>query len=542
MLRCTLVCSKAMYLFGRFGGLPFSVKAIGIRRAVGILAVTGIPLMLSGCITEQFELDVGIPLRYREAPKVERSAPPPLDWWHSFRTKELIELMEEAQTANFDIAAAVDRIVQADAQAKIASAPLFPTVTAGASAVRNRNAGGGEHVTYTVSPVNSASYQVDLWGRYRALSRAAQFNAIAVRFDRDVVNLTTLVNVATGYFLVATDQERLRLTRQNLAASQDILNLITARFKEGTASALNVAQQESLVNQVRANIPPFDEAIRQNKATLASLIGRAPALTTIRGTALYRIAIPRVNAGLPSELLRQRPDIREAEELLAMAGANVEAARAAFYPNIALTGQYGFTSAMLKNLFTPQRIFYQIAASLTQPLFDGFLLEGQLENFKGRQNELLDLYRKAIVSGFADVERALVAVADTAETERLQRQVVEASQRAFDLSKKQLDEGIIDLVTLLQVQQTLFTAQDALVVDRLNRLNAALSLFQALGGGWLPAPPHTRPVAASDGRTLDEVLLVPAPKASYAAASDGRTLDEVLLAPPPDASHVAAAQ
>jgi NodT family efflux transporter outer membrane factor (OMF) lipoprotein len=531
-----------MYLFGQLGGLPFSVKAIGIRRALGVLAVTGTPLMLSGCITEQFALDVGIPLRYREAPKVEHSAPPPLDWWRGFRTKELIELMEEAQTANFDIAAAVARIEQADAQAKIASAPLFPTVTAGANATRIRTAGDGEHVSYTVAPVNSATYQVDLWGRFRALSRAAQYNAIAVRFDRDVVNLTTLVNVATAYFLVATDQERLRVARENLAASQRILDLIRQRFEAGTASALNVAQQESLVAQVRANIPPFDEAIRQNKATLALLIGRAPALTTIRGTPLYSIGIPRVNAGLPSELLRQRPDIGEAEELLAMAGANVEAARAAFYPQIALTGQYGFTSAVLKNLFTPHQIFYQIAANLTQPLFDGFVLEGQLENAKGRQNELLNDYRKAIVSGFTDVEHALVAVADTTETERLQRQVVAASQRAFDLSEAQLREGTIDLVTLLQTQQTLFTAQDLLVVDRLNRLNAILSLFQALGGGWLPAPPHTRPVAAPDGRTLDEVLLVPAPKASYAAVSDGRTLDEVLLASPPDASHAAAAQ
>jgi NodT family efflux transporter outer membrane factor (OMF) lipoprotein len=508
-----------MFLFGRLGRLRFSVKAIGVRRALGVLAVTGVPLMLSGCITEQFALDVGIPLRYREAPKNQRSAPPPLDWWRGFRTKELIELMEEAQTANFDIAAAVARIEQADAQAKIASAPLFPTVTAGANATRIRAAGGGEHVSYTVSPVSNATYQVDVWGRYRALSRVAQYNAIAVRFDRDVVNLTTLVSVATAYFLVATDQERLRVARENLAASQRILNLIRQRSEAGTASALNVAQQESLVAQVRANIPPFDEAIRQNKATLALLIGRAPALTTIRGTALYSIGIPRVNAGLPSELLRQRPDIREAEELLAMAGASVEAARAAFYPQIALTGDYGFTSAVLKNLFTPHQIFYQIAANLTQPLFDGFLLEGQLENAKGRQNELLNAYRKAIVSGFTDVERALVAVADTTETERLQRQVVEASQRAFDLSEAQLREGTIDLVTLLQTQQTLFVAQDLLVVDRLNRLNAVLSLFQALGGSWLPPPPHAIPVVPSDARSLDEVLLAPPPDGSHIAAA-----------------------
>jgi NodT family efflux transporter outer membrane factor (OMF) lipoprotein len=541
-------------MFGQLGGLLFRVKAFGFRRVLTVFAAPALLLMLSGCITEEVALDVGIPLRYREAPKVDRSPPPPLDWWRGFRSRELIELMEEAQTANFDVEAAVARIVEADAQAKIASAPLFPSITADASAVRTRTAGpnsAGQHerVTYTVAPVSSASYQVDLWGRNRALSRAAQYNAIAVRFDRDVVNLTTLVSVAIAYFLVATDQERMRVARENLAASDRILTLIKQRFAAGTASALNEAQQEALVDQIRANIPPLDEAIRQNKAVLALLIGRAPALTNIRGTALYSIGIPQVNPGLPSELLRQRPDVREAEELLAVAGANVEAAREAFYPQIALTGQYGFVSMALKNLFTPQQIFYQVAATLTQPLFDGFLLEGQLENAKGRQNELLADYRKSIVAGFTNVEQALIAVADTTQTERLQRQAVAASQRAFDLSEMQLREGTIDLVTLLQTQETLFAAQDLLVQDRLARLNAILSLFQALGGGWFPAPPHVPDRArhvADGGRTIDEVLLASPPRlgdyAKHVGANDGRTVDEVLLGPRPTPRDVAEAR
>jgi multidrug efflux system outer membrane protein len=310
-----------------------------------------------------------------------------------------------------------------------------------------------------------------------------------------------------------------------------------------------VAQQEALVDQIRANIPPFDEAIRQNKAALALLIGRAPAFTNIRGTALYSIGVPQVNPGLPSELLRQRPDVREAEQLLAVAGANVEAAREAFYPQIALTGQYGFVSMALKNLFTPQQIFYQIAATLTQPLFDGFLLEGELENAKGRQNELLADYRKAIVAGFTDVEQALIAVADTTETERLQRQAVAASQRAFDLSEQQLREGTIDLVTLLQAQETLFTAEDLLVQDRLARLSAVLSLFQALGGGWFPAPPLVPDRAkhvSYGGRTVDEVVLALPPHlgdyAGHGAADDGRSLDEVLLRAPAYARDVAEAR
>ena len=216
------------------------------------------------------------------------------------------------------------------------------------------------------------------------------------------------------------------------------------------------------------------------------LVGRAPANLKVRGGSLYGLGIPRLSPGLPSELLLQRPDIRSAEAQLAAADASVEAARAAFFPSISLTGQYGIVSAALKNLFTPQAIVYQVAANLAQPVFDGFRLEGQLELAKGRQIELLELYRKAIVSAFGDVEQALIAIADGAERERLQRQVVETSQRAFDIGETRLREGTVDLVTVLITQQALFQAQDTLAVARLARLQAVLSLFQALGGAWLP--------------------------------------------------------
>jgi outer membrane protein TolC len=159
------------------------------------------------------------------------------------------------------------------------------------------------------------------------------------------------------------------------------------------------------------------------------------------------------------------------------------------FPSISLTGQDGLVSTALKNLFTPQAIFYQVASNLAQPVFDGFRLEGLFEQSKGRQIELVELYRKAIVSGFSDVEQALIAIKDTAERERLQRDVVTASRRAFQIIETRLDQGTVDVVNVLQTQQTLFTAQDNLVVARLARLQAVLSLYQALGGAWLPPPP-----------------------------------------------------
>ena len=475
------------------------VKAKAFRKAYGFskmfAALTGLCLVLalSGCITgDRLELGVDIPPAYQTAHGTSAAGRPALDWWRGFRSPELTRLIEEAQTANFDIAAAVARIRQADAQSKIVGSALLPAVDFNANATRSRasqagNAGGGggsERVSYSMAL--NASYELDFWGKNRALSRAAQETAIGVRFDRDTVAVSTVVTVATAYFLVVTSQERLRSARQNLASAERVLTLVRQRFEAGTASALEVAQQETLVGTQRAVIPQLDQTLRQNMVTLAVLIGRAPAYLKVRGGSLYRLGIPRVSPGLPSELLLQRPDIRSAEAQLAGSSASVEAARAAFFPTISLTGQYGIVSAALKNLFTPQAIFYNIAANLAQPVFDGFRLEGQLELAQGRQVELLELYRKAVVSGFGDVEQALIAIADNAERERLQQQVVESSRRAFGIGETRLREGTVDLVTVLIIQQSLFQAEDNLAIARLARLQAVLSLFQALGGAWLP--------------------------------------------------------
>ena len=192
--------------------------------------------------------------------------------------------------------------------------------------------------------------------------------------------------------LAATD--RLRIANDNLAAATRVFNLIKERFDAGVASSLDVAQQEALVNQVRAAIPPVEQLRRQAVATLAVLIARPPARVTVRFASMYQLAIPPVTPGLPSDLMAQRPDIREAEAQLASANASVEAARAAFFPSITLTGEGGYMSAALKTLLRPESAFFNLAAGLLQPVFDGGLLLGQFDFQKGRQDELLQLYRQ----------------------------------------------------------------------------------------------------------------------------------------------------
>jgi outer membrane protein, multidrug efflux system len=196
--------------------------------------------------------------------------------------------------------------------------------------------------------------------------------------------------------------------------------------------------------------------------------------------------VPRVTPGLPSQLLYQRPDIRQAEATLASSNFSVESARAAFFPQIQLTGTTGFQSAALASLFTPGAWFYTLTASLTQPIFDGFLLESELKQAKGVQLQNLQTYRKTVLSAFSDVEKALIALQKFTLQEKLQNDVVTASRKAFDVAEKQYGGGTVNLITVLQTEQTLFTAENNLVTVRLNKMLAASSLFQALGGGWTP--------------------------------------------------------
>ncbi len=453
-------------------------------------------LPLGGCLlTDKPEPGLDVPLAYDRGPKnpvVAEAALPPLDWWRGFRSRELSEIIEEARSANLDIAAAVARIVQADANARVVGAALLPDVNLDGNAKR---AGTSQETANLLTLSLTASYEIDFWGKNRSALRSAEETAVASRYNREVVGLATVVATANAYFQVLAGQDLLRVTRANVESATRVLNLIQQRVSAGTASALDTAQQESLVNSQRALIPPLEQTVVQNRNALALLIARPPEHVRIRGGSLSGIAIPRVTPGLPSELLTQRPDIRAAEANLAAANADVENARAQMLPSIQLSGEGGYASAGLRALLRPESAFFNLAAGLTQPIFDGGKLQGNLDLQKGRQDELLQNYRKAVIFGFVDVENALDGVRQTALRVRLQQNVVTSSQRAFDISEQRLREGTVDLITVLNTQQALYQAQLLQVQARLAYVQAIVSLYQALGGGWLP-----KPVEASNAR------------------------------------------
>jgi multidrug efflux system outer membrane protein len=497
------------------------------RPLVTMLQTCSLILPLGGCLLNQDlpEPNLVVPASYDHGPRspaVAQRALPRLDWWRQFRSRELTALMEQARTANLDIAAAVARIVQADAQARVTGAALLPAIdfngnTARARAsqtlvkgntnpnslqprgsqgnvpaplvsARNNGLPVADQVKSSVQGTLNASFQLDFWGKNRASLQAAEEGAVATRYAREVIELSTLAATANAYFNVLAAQDRLKAAQDDIVSADRVLNLIKQRAQAGTASALEIAQQQSVVDSLRASVPPLQQTLRQNRVALAVLIGRSPEQVRVRGGSLSRIAIPRVTPGLPSELLTQRPDIREAEANLAAADANVYNARAAFLPSITLTGEGGYESAILKLLLRPESAIYSAAASLAQPIFHGGELLGNLDLQKGKQDELLQNYRKAVISAFGDVENALDDIRQTALRVRLQAEVVKSSRQAFNISEERLREGTIDLVTVLQTQQTLFQAQDTLFQAQLARLQAIVSLYQALGGGWLPKP------------------------------------------------------
>jgi NodT family efflux transporter outer membrane factor (OMF) lipoprotein len=463
------------------------IARFGRTRIATALCTLLLGPVLSGCIlgSERPELNLEIPATYREAGRAAPDAAlPALDWWRGFHSGELTALLEAAQIYNLDIAVAVAQIVQADAQVGEVGSVLLPSVTGTGSAERIKGPGLPPVSQYSLGL--TASYMVDFWGKNRAALYASEENATMARYNREVVTLTAIVAVANTYFQILAAQDELRVAHRDLAAAERILALIKQQFAGGTASQLDLSQQEALVATQRASIPPLEVILRQNIATLAVLVARAPANFRVNGGTTTQIAIPRVTPGMPSELLYQRPDIRQAEAQLASSNFSVESARAAFFPQIQLTGTTGVQSAALASLFGPGAWFYTLSSGLTQPLFDGFLLESQLKQAKGAQLQSLQAYRKAVLSAFADVEKALVALAQFTLQERLQNAAVTASRKAFDVSEAQFRGGTVNLLTVLQTEQTLFTAENALVQARLSKLQAASSLFQALGGGWTP--------------------------------------------------------
>jgi multidrug efflux system outer membrane protein len=453
-----------------------------LLRSTSLIALT---LAAAGCTTPPpVALKPGdVPPSFTSPAAKDAAVWPTSDWWNGLNAPELPPLEKTAKEQNLDLIAAAARVLQAQAQTGIAGSALFPNVDATGTAQRKGTdakgvPGGNTQNTFGVSA--QASYEVDLWGLNRDVLRAAEQSELAARYAQQTVALTISADVANTYLDILALRQRVTIAKQNIEAARRILTITEAKVTNGVTSNLELAQQRAQVAAEEAAIPPLEEQEREARYALAILLGRPPEGFDVTATKLDGIAAPAVQPGIPSSLLERRPDIAQAEAQLLAQHANVDAARAAFFPQISLSGSVGA-------LFNPSSMVWSIGASLLQAVFDAGKLSAESDLEKARQTELLADYRKAVFSAFSDVESAMGQVTSLAEQERLVNEQETNAAEAYRIAELQYREGVTDLLNVLQTQQTLFSAQDQLVQIRLARLQAGVGLYRALGGGWTVA-------------------------------------------------------
>jgi NodT family efflux transporter outer membrane factor (OMF) lipoprotein len=413
---------------------------------------------------------------------------PVANWWRDFGSPQLDAFEQSAEDANYDIAAAVARIRQADAQLRISGATLLPSLDAGGAITHERatpTAAQGSSSSFTASMAAlSASYEFDFWGKNASTVAAAKALAQASRFDRETVALTVVSGVANAYFQILALRDRIAVVTQNVDAAGQVLKALQFEDMVGVATALDVAQQETVVATLTAEIPPLQEQLQQTTDALAILVGKLPQDIHIATGSIDDLMEPVVRPGLPASVLARRPDVAEAEAQLMAANADIKVARAAFFPDVQLTANGGVATAALSSIFGGAGSFYAISAGLTQPIFEGGRLEGQLDYSRARYDELTQVYRKSVMAAFADTEDALAATQYTRLQQQRQQDAVDRARRAYAISTAQLRAGTVNLLTVLNTENSLFPAEDALVQAKLARMEASVSLVKALGGGW----------------------------------------------------------
>lgn len=405
------------------------------------------------------------------------------DWWRQFGSAELDRLVTVALTENNDLRAALQRIEQSRAAAKIAGAALLPAadISGDVSRARNNPVSGPTDNSTRIGLDAGVSYELDLFGRNRATVTAAKAGVDASRFDKAALDLVVAGDVAGTYFSILNTRERLAVADNNLANAREVLRIVQARLDAGAASGLELAQQQSAVASAEASRAAIVEALANAENALAVLLGKAPQTLRTAQTKLDGLTVPAIAPGQPSTLLLRRPDIQQAEAALVAANANIGVARAAFFPTVSLGLGGGVSMAGFGD---PASSALSLASNLAAPLFQGGRLQGGVEQATARQAELAENYRKTVLVAFQEVEDALAAVRAAEARETSFAAARAAAQTAYDLSRERFDRGAIDFQTVIDAQGTLLSAEDSHTQSRNARLSAAIRLYLALGGGW----------------------------------------------------------
>ena len=421
-------------------------------------------------------------------------------WWEIFQDGTLKTLIDEALRNGYDVRLAAWRVEEARADAGIARSEFFPQVQAGGGWSRSRRSGFSSPITKPVNvyDVNlGLSWEIDLWGRIRRLNEAALARYLATEEGRRGVLLSLVSDVATAYFRLRELDFQLEIARRTATAFQETHALFSRRLEAGAASALETSSAEASLATTTASIPDLERQITAQEDRLALLLGRNPG-DIPRGVALNdQLLPPEIPAGLPSDLLQRRPDLRQAEQDLVAANAEVGIATANYFPAISLTGAFGGVAPQVSDLFGQGRT-WSVGGGLLSPIFQGRRLKNQHRAAVARWEEAKVEYEQSVTNAFAEVSTALAAYQKLADVEKEQARAVAAYREAVRLSNSRYLGGLSDYLEVLQAQQQLFPAENSLARTRFDRLATLVQIYRALGGGWkLTDQEWTEPVGGA---------------------------------------------
>ena len=461
-------------------------------RLLVALAVCG---SLAGCMVgpNYHRPAVTVPPGYRGQVTSAAAQPPALSlgnekWWTVFHDPVLQELIRTALKQNYDVRIAATRVLQAQAEVGLTRANEFPTASAGAQVFSQNNPKvSSAFPAYEVNAGEvdlSAIWNLDFWGKYRRETEAARDQLLATEWGRQSVVSSVVSGVAADYFQLRELDMALEIAKRTLASRRDSLRLTRVLEVHGSASLLDLRQAEELVDTAAEQIPDLERQIQQEENAISVLLGENPG-PIARGLSLAEEPLPAVvPAGLPSELLDRRPDIREAEANLMAANADIGVARADFFPNIALTGTAGFESYALNSLFTTSAGLWNTAASLTQPVFEAGALRSGMRLVRAQEEQMLLTYKQTIIGAFQQVSDGLIAYQKDREFREQQERLTAAAADADRLSKILYQHGGASYLQVLTSETNYFAAELSLAQARLNERLALVQLYDALGGGW----------------------------------------------------------
>jgi multidrug efflux system outer membrane protein len=460
-----------------------------------LVAITLLAFGFTGCtVGPRYKRPpVDVPTAHRgieqeNAGKTEAASLADQKWWELFQDQQLQQLIRTALEQNYDVRIAATRILEAQAQLGITRANQFPQVNAGAASNVVRNpavptlpvATNGSATQLSLS----GAWALDFWGKFRRATEAARANLLASEWARQQVISTLVSNVATAYFQLRELDLELAISQETLASRRDSLKLTQLLADHGATSLLDVRQAEQLVYTAAEQVPDLERRIQQQENLISTLVGKNPG-EVARGLKLTEQPhMPQVPAGLPSALLERRPDIREAEEQLVAFNAQIGVAKAAYFPQITLTGDAGYQSPALSSLFTSPAGFFSFGGSLVQPLFAGGRIRSGVKLAEEQKEEAVLTYKKTIQLAFQDVADSLIAYEKDQEFRQQQQLLTNAAEDAAHLSDVRYKGGATSYLEVLTNQTNYFSAQLNLAQSQLNELNALVQLYRSLGGGW----------------------------------------------------------